>query len=244
MPTQFSLGDGLALRNPNQKRKINREMFTIIAPRYQWITRILSFGQDRYWKKALIQAAPDLTAPLCLDLACGTGDISRLLAARYPASQVLGIDLCTAMLRLSQQHANPAHLHYILADMLFLPVADESLDMVTGGYALRNAPDLDALLLEIFRKLKPGGTALFLDFSRPVEPHRAARQAKLLKFWTRLWGIIFHGNADVYGYIAESLALFPNTDDLRERILKTGFKNFARQEYFGGFTAQISFQKI
>lgn len=244
MKRRFSLGNKSALKDPSQKRQLNREMFAMIAPRYSWITQILSFGRDRSWKKHLINSTPELTAPLCLDLACGTGDITRLLAERYPQGQVLGIDLCTEMLHLAQKQFQPVNCHYILADMLALPIPDHSLDIVTGGYALRNAPDLNLLLEGIYKKLKPNGIAVFLDFSRPIHPRKAKLQAVLLKFWTRLWGVIFHGNADVYGYIAESLALFPNSADLRERILKTGFREFSHQEYLGGFTALVKFQKI
>lgn len=243
MEKQFSFCNSTALKNPCEKRQINREMFAMIAPRYRWITQILSFGCDQRWKQALIDSAPELSMPFCLDLACGPGDISRLLAARYPHSQVMGLDICAEMLRFARQHQPPSHLHYILADMQFLPVPDHSVDVITGGYALRNAPDLDSLLREIYQKLKPGGVALFLDFSLLAQPRKAQRQATLLKFWTRLWGIIFHGNADVYGYIAASLALFPDTEDLRERIVQTGFSNFSRHEYFGGFTALVKFQK-
>jgi ubiquinone/menaquinone biosynthesis methyltransferase len=243
MGSAFSLGNSDALKNPTQKRQINRQMFAIIAPRYQWITQILSFGQDRLWKQSLIRALPDLATPLCLDLACGPGDISLLLAARFSSGTVIGVDISPEMLRLARCSQQPANLHYVLADMQCLPVADQSLDIITGGYALRNAPDLNVLLQVIFQKLKPGGAALFLDFSRPIQPRKANLQAKLLKFWTRLWGRIFHGNAEVYGYIAESLALFPNVQDLRERIMAAGFSQYSCQEYLGGFTALIKFQK-
>jgi ubiquinone/menaquinone biosynthesis methyltransferase len=243
MSCQFSLGDHSALKNPGEKRQLNREMFAIIAPRYRWITQILSFGQDRYWKQALINGQPCLQAPHCLDLACGTGDITRQLANRYPQGQIIGIDLCPEMLQLAKKQNLPANCQYVLADMLALPVADDSVDIITGGYALRNAPDLDALLQVVYQKLKPGGFAAFLDFSRPAHPRKARRQAQLLKFWTRLWGMIFHGNADVYGYISASLALFPNTNELQKRILSIGFQQFSRQEFLGGFTALVKFCK-
>ncbi len=243
MGSAFSLGNGDALKNPSQKRQINRQMFAIIAPRYQWITRILSFGQDRLWKQSLIRAVPDQAAPLCLDLACGPGDISRLLADRFNSGLVIGVDISPEMLHLASRPQRSSNLYYVLADMQSLPVADQSLDIITGGYALRNAPDLNVLLQVIFQKLRPGGAALFLDFSRPTQPRKANLQAKLLKFWTRLWGRIFHGNAQVYGYIAESLALFPNAQDLRGRIMAAGFSQYSCQEYLGGFTALIKFRK-
>jgi len=239
----LSFTDSQALKEPGLKREINREMFAIIAPKYSLITQILSFGCDRYWKQALIKTLPDLAAPTCLDLACGPGDITQLLANRFTDAQVIGLDLCDNMLRLAQQKKTSTHLFYLLADMQTLPFPDHSFDIITGGYALRNAPDLNLLLKEVYRKLKPGGVAVFLDFSRPANSQKAARQARLLKFWTRLWGRIFHGNPEVYGYIAESLALFPNTEDLHHLILENGFNQFSRHEYLGGFTALLRFIK-
>lgn len=124
-----------------------------------------------------------------------------------------------------------------------LPVPDNSVDWITGGYALRNAPDLSALLKNIYLKLKPGGKAAFLDFSKPACPRKAAFQAKILTFWTRMWGIFLHGNSDVYGYIPASLALFPNVEEIKTLILSMGFANFSFREYFGGFTGLIQFTK-
>src|ERR1700743_2386324 len=131
MAGSFSLGNGDALKNPSQKRQINRQMFAIIAPRYQWITRILSLGQDRLWKQALIQALPDQPAPLCLDLACGPGDISRLLAARFNGVRVSRVHISPEMLRLARTPQQSPNLYYVLADMQSLPVADQSLDIIT-----------------------------------------------------------------------------------------------------------------
>lgn len=243
MGHRFSLGDGNALKNPVEKRQINRAVFKIVAPRYQWITRVLSLGRDQSWKRELIKSIPPYSKPVCLDLACGTGDLCRMLTLHNPQSQIIAVDICPEMLHLASQKTSHAQLHYVLADMMALPVADNSVDIVTGGYALRNAPDLDALLAILYQKLKPGGIALFLDFSRPANPYKAAWQAKILTFWTQLWGIIFHGNADVYGYIAKSLALFPNSEELRARILNHGFYEFSQTQYLGGFTTMVKFRK-
>ncbi len=242
MITKFSLGNSEVLKDPNQKRQLNREMFAIIAPKYSKITQILSFGQDRRWKQDLINSLPDLATPFCLDIACGSGDITQQLAFRFPQGKVIGIDICPEMLKQAESKQN-SNCQYVLADMLQLPVADNSIDIVTGGYALRNSPHLKESLKIIFQKLKPGGTAAFLDFSKPANPKKAFLQYKLLKFWTRTWGLVFHRNADVYGYIAESLALYPNQEELRQLILETGFSDYRKVEYLGGFTAFIQFKK-
>lgn len=240
---EFKLGDGSALKNPSEKRQINRAVFKLVAPKYQLITRILSFGRDQAWKRELIASIPQSLNPVCLDLACGTGDIGKMLAAHNPSSRIMAIDICSEMLRIASHKKTNQQIYYVLADMLSLPVADNSVDIITGGYALRNAPDLDVLLAVIYKKLKPGGSALFLDFSRSANPSKARWQAKLLTFWTQLWGILLHGNADVYGYIAKSLALYPNCEELRQKILAQGFREFSQKQYLGGFTAMIKFKK-
>ena len=230
------------LKDPNRKRQLNREMFAIIAPKYARITRILSFGRDRYWKQDLLNSLPHLATPFCLDIACGPGDITQQLALRFPKGRVIGIDICPEMLKLAEPKSLP-NCQYILADMVQPPIADNSIDIVTGGYALRNAPNLKELLKIIYQKLKPGGAAAFLDFSKPVNLKKASLQHQVLKFWTRSWGLAFNNNADVYAYIAESLALFPNEQELRSLIIETGFSNYSRVEYLGGFTSLMNFKK-
>jgi len=86
------------LADPIRKRELNEQLFSVVAPRYDAVTRVLSFDRDRVWKARMVAALPPVTAPVCLDLACGTGDISFLLAAKYPDGQVLGLDLTEAML--------------------------------------------------------------------------------------------------------------------------------------------------
>ncbi|MFW6215617.1 MAG: class I SAM-dependent methyltransferase, partial [Alkalispirochaetaceae bacterium] len=107
-------------------------------------------------------------------------------------------------------------------------------DLVTGGYALRNAPDLDRLLAELARVLRPGGSLAILDFSR--SSHRFPRELQLgiLSFWGRLWGRLLHGNPEVYGYISESLRRFPSTPELEKRLREHGFNSLRSRSFFFG----------
>jgi demethylmenaquinone methyltransferase/2-methoxy-6-polyprenyl-1,4-benzoquinol methylase len=97
-----------------------------------------------------------------------------------------------------------------------------SCDVVTGGYALRNAPDLDAALAETARVLRPAGTAAFLDFSAPRSPVLRRVHYALLLFWGGLWGLLIHGNPRVYAYIARSLARFPDRGTFHNRLRDAG----------------------
>jgi ubiquinone/menaquinone biosynthesis methyltransferase len=154
---------------PARKKFYNEQLFSEVAPKYDFVTKALSLGRDAAWKRHLVNALPDDTiTPRCVDLACGTGDVSFLLADRYPNGTVTGIDLTESMLKLARQRQVPKNLSFTQGDMCDTGIESGSIDIVTGSYALRNAPNLEQALIEIRRILKPGGMAAFLDFSKPT----------------------------------------------------------------------------
>ncbi|WP_319416297.1 class I SAM-dependent methyltransferase [Marispirochaeta aestuarii] len=214
---------------PESKKEYNRMLFTPVAQVYSGITRVLSFGRDAAWKRKLISLLPEIPEPRILDLACGPGDLSFLLALRYPSARIEGIDLNTDMLdraasNLARMPENiQERIHFLPGDMNELPFNDGEFDIVSGGYALRNSPDLGRSLAEIHRMLKPGGYAAFLDFSRSSRKHTGRLQLGLLSFWGRLWGRVYHGNPEVYGYIAESLKSFPDQAEFLRLLEGFGF---------------------
>lgn len=204
-----------ALQTPDAKRDYNRRLFRVVAPRYDLVTRLLSFGRDAAWKRWMLSQLPPTGPRDILDLACGTGDLTRALALRYPAARVTGLDLTPEMLH----HAAPApNVHFRIGDMCHTALPDASQDLITGGYALRNAPDLDTALSEIRRLLRPGGTAAFLDFSAPRSPLLRRLNHTLLLFWGGLWGLLLHRDPRVYAYIARSLARYPDRATLRQKL--------------------------
>ncbi|MDF3128591.1 class I SAM-dependent methyltransferase [Kiritimatiellaeota bacterium B1221] len=200
---------------PESKRQYNRTLFKEVAPRYDLIARVLSFGRDSAWKKWLLKSLPDDGPSQILDLACGTGDLTRALAERYPRAQVTGLDLTPEMLELTH---GPEQIIWKEGDMCKLQENEETNDIITGGYALRNAPDLDTCLGEISRVLKPGGCAAFLDFSAPVSPLFRRIHYGLLWGWGAFWGLCLHGKPSVYVYIAKSLARFPDHQQLHRQL--------------------------
>ncbi|MDP2658986.1 MAG: class I SAM-dependent methyltransferase, partial [Candidatus Deferrimicrobium sp.] len=152
---------------PERKRAYNERHFAEAAPRYDLATRMMSFGRDAAWKRALVDALPGIPSPVCLDLACGTGDVAFLLAGRYPEGVVTGVDLSAPMLAIARERNRFANVQFEQGDLCNLPFPDGSIDVVTGSYALRNAPDLRKAIAEVHRVLSPGGVAAFLDFSTP-----------------------------------------------------------------------------
>lgn len=243
MARRFTLRIGDHLRSPEKKRHYNEEVFTEIAPKYDFITRALSFWRDSHWKRDLIASLPSGESPLCVDLACGTGDITFLLAGRYPQGRAVGLDITEPMLDLARRRNTFPNVRFASQDMGRIEFDTESVDIVTGGYALRNAPDLEVTVEEIRRVLKPEGVAAFLDFSKPSAGLPQRLEYLILKVWAGFWGMLLHRNHEVYGYIAESLQCFPDRVQLRSVFRDRGFTVIASKLYFFGITELLVVRK-
>lgn len=244
MSSRFVLKIGDHLENAETKRYYTERNFSEVAPRYDFITRALSFGQDAAWKRMLISWLPSHESPVCLDLACGTGDIAFLLADKYPCGRIAGVDITEPMLDIARHRNTHPNVSFANQDMGSLDIVSESVDIVTGGYALRNAAELATAIDEIGRVLKPGGVAAFLDFSKPDRKIPQKIEYWGLKTWTGMWGTLLHGNHEVYGYIAESLRRFPDRPHLRDIFRDKGFSVIDSRLFFGGVTELLMVQKL
>ncbi|MGD0077749.1 MAG: ubiquinone/menaquinone biosynthesis methyltransferase [Sedimentisphaerales bacterium] len=243
MANRFNLDMHDYIHRPEGKLVFNKRLFSHIASKYDFVNRILSFGRDTSWKKRLVEDLPEAQAPYCLDIACGTGDITFRLAAKYPSGRIVGLDLTEPMVDLARTRNTFANITFAIGDMCRISYADESFDIVTGGYALRNAPNLEQALLEIRRVMKPGATAAILDLSKSPNWFLQTAQDFLLRFWGGFWGILLHRNPQLYTYIAASLRQFPDSTTLKQLIAKLGFTNIRSRKHFLGFTETIIFQK-
>ncbi len=169
-----------AIQTPDAKRVYNEQLFTRVAPDYDRATWAMSLGRDLHWKRQMVQALPPMTAPRWVDLAAGTGDVTASLAARFPDAEVIGIDLTPAMVDLARARGLRGNVRFAAADMTSTGLPDQWADLVTGSYALRNAPVLDDALKEVHRLLRPGGLAAFLDFAKSPVRWRQAVQLESL----------------------------------------------------------------
>ncbi len=239
MSSMFALEPKTHLNDPHRKRTFNTRLFTEVAPRYDTITRLLSFGRDRIWKDRLIAMLPPVPAPVCLDLACGTGDLARRLLCRYPDGRVIGIDRTAAMIERARSACAGTSAQFILGDMECTGQPDSSIDIVTGGYALRNAGSLSGALAEVRRVLRPGGHAVFLDFSKSDRRRVQRWQYRLLKLWGGYWGLLLHRNPNIYGYIADSLTMYPDRHELASQFRAVGFEVEHSQLFFGGMIEAV-----
>jgi len=233
-PNKFDLKINDYIETPEKKREYNEQHFSEAASRYDFATRAMSLGRDMAWKRQLIALLPDQEQPDCLDLACGTGDVTFMLADKYPQGKVLGLDLTEPMLEIARQRNRSERVEFIKGDMAATDLPDASIDIVTGSYAVRNAPELGQAFKEIHRILRPGGTVAILDFSKPASALFQKIQYKVLQYWCGMWGFLLHGNAEVHSYIATSLKLYPDREALRQLLTGCGFKiKTSRRFYFG-----------
>ena len=205
-----------------------RSMFDAIAPRYDLVNRVMTFGLDRRWRRQTVDALAVPGASLVLDIACGTGDLLVVLgSAGYRA---LGVDLSWGMLR-----AGRSELPLVQGDAQALPIAECSVDAVTCGYALRNVVELDALFSEMARVVRPGGRISLLEVAEP--------EGGVLRAGHQVWfrravpaiGALLSDRA-AYRYLPASTAYLPPTDEVRALLVRAGFSAVNRHALSGGLS--------
>ena len=228
--------------SPERKRQYVRGLFATIADRYDLITILLSYGQDKRWKRRLAALAPKQPRLRALDLACGTGDIAFELASA--GSLVVGLDITPRMLQIARGKPHPSQrVAFVAGDMMALPFPDAAFDLVTTGYGLRNVPDLAAALAEILRVLTPGGQLLSLDFNRPANPVVRWIYLSYLTMVGSALGAVLHRDPDTYRYIPESIKRYPGADGVCALAQAAGFARCSYQRLLGGLIALHSVQK-
>ncbi len=221
-----------AFESPDRKRSHVRGLFATIADRYDLITIVLSWGRDRRWKRRLIELADVHAGERVLDVACGTGDIAMLVRRR--GGLVVGLDVTHRMLQLARAKASGNPLPLVTGDMMALPFASGSFDLVTTGYGLRNVPALTPAVEEVARVLKPGGRMLSLDFNRPES--RVVRAAYLGYLWVvgGALGWLLHRDPETYRYIPESIRRYPGASGVARLLSANGFTGVRVVPLMGG----------
>jgi demethylmenaquinone methyltransferase / 2-methoxy-6-polyprenyl-1,4-benzoquinol methylase len=203
-----------------QDSRLMRAMFGSIAPRYDFVTRILSYGMDRKWKRLGVERAVLPENATVLDLAGGTGDFSKLVREKLPNSRSVVVDITEEMVRLARASGlNEA----VCGDATALPFPDGSFDCVFIGYGLRNFPNLKTALAEIARVTRPGGMMVSLDFFLPPNPVFREMYLGYLYLQGAVWGIMLHGRPRTYSYIADSLRSFVSIEQLSSMLQQMGY---------------------
>jgi demethylmenaquinone methyltransferase/2-methoxy-6-polyprenyl-1,4-benzoquinol methylase len=217
-----------------------REMFARIAPRYDLVNRLMTGGFDERWREAAITVLRAPHGGRIADLCCGTGDIALHLRRRDPSLHVTGVDFCEPMLERARARAggaDPGRLEWIAGDVAALPFPDRALDGAIMGFSSRNLTDLDAVLREVRRVLKPGARFVNLDASKP--PNRLWKACFDAYFYhvVPLLGGWLGGSREAYAYLPQSLTRHPAADALRERFEDAGFVRCGYRRLMGGAIA-------
>jgi demethylmenaquinone methyltransferase/2-methoxy-6-polyprenyl-1,4-benzoquinol methylase len=212
-----------------------QEMFDRIAGRYELLNALMSAGLNRIWNKKALQATGLRPGGRALDLACGTGSLTRDLSKRVGSEgYVLGMDFSKEMIEAAKKRP-ASNVEYLLGDATDLQgVEDGSFDAATIAYGARNIPNLDALFGEMARAVRPGGRVVCLEIARP----RGRFFATFYGLWfDRLvpWlGAKVSGDAWAYSYLPESVKAFVAPGELAEIMRRNGLQNVTWWRFSGG----------
>lgn len=208
-------------------------MFDAVAKKYDFTNDVLSLGQTRVWRKAVVAAVAPLTGEDILDLAAGTGTSTQpfYLAGANPTA----CDFSSGMLEVGREQY--PHLNFVQGDAMKLPFADNSFDAATISFGLRNVQDPTKALAEMARVTRPGGRLVVCEFSHPTwVPFRTLYLEYLMKALPSVATKI-SSNPDAYVYLAESIRAWPNQASLSEMILASGWKTCEYRDLTGGIVA-------
>ncbi|MGK7886751.1 MAG: bifunctional demethylmenaquinone methyltransferase/2-methoxy-6-polyprenyl-1,4-benzoquinol methylase UbiE [Crocosphaera sp.] len=202
-------------------------IFDRIAPVYDQLNSWLSFGQHRIWKQMTVNWSEPKEGCIGLDICCGSGDLSQLLARKVgKTGKVIGLDFSQELLAIAAQRAYDKYptlpLEWIQGDALNLPFEDNTFDCATMGYGLRNVTDISRSLQEIHRVLKPSAKVAILDFHRPSKPWQEGFQKWYLDNLVVPLAE-YYGLKDEYAYIMPSLERFPIGTEQVKLAREVGF---------------------
>lgn len=208
-----------------------RDVFRRIAPRYDLMNRLMTFGMDRRWRRFVIRQAALPRGGRLLDIATGTGDITFEALAHDDRLAAVGADFAPRMMIVGRERPLGHRVRWSAADALNLPFADQTFDAVTHGFLVRNVIDIPRALAEQWRVLKPGGRMVCLDTTPP--PANLLRPF-LLFYLTRIIpviGTLLTGQRDAYTYLPKSTVGFKSPDDLADLMRRAGFVEVAYRRF-------------
>ena len=208
-------------------------MFDDVASRYDITNDVLSLGQDRVWRRAVVAACEALPGQVVLDIAAGTGTSSEPFADS--GVEVVPADFSLGMLKVG--HHRRSDLGFTAADAMRLPFADGSFDVVTMSFGLRNVSDPDAAMREFLRVTKPGGRFVLCEFSHPTN---AALRTVYTKYLMRSLPAVARrvsSNPESYVYLAESIQAWPAQRQMAERVAAAGWSEVQWRNLSGGIVA-------
>lgn len=226
----------------NEKATLVANVFRSVAPKYDLMNDLMSFGLHRIWKKFTIAQAALRPGHIVLDVASGTGDLAKAFAKIVGMNgKVIMTDINEAMLQVGRERLEDAgmmgNLEFVLADAENLPFLDNHFDCITIAFGLRNVTDKSAALRSMYRILKPGGKLLVLEFSRPSSP----LIEKCYDFYSfnviPKLGAAITKDGPSYQYLVESIRMHPDQETLKAMMLEANFEEVDYYNLNGGIVA-------
>lgn len=217
-----------------------RRMFGEIAPRYDFLNHLLSFGIDKYWRWQTVRRVPPQGDAPLLDLCTGTGDLALAYAKRlFPGGRIVGSDFCHEMLDLGRRKGNRAghngRLTFVEADAQRLPFDDNQFQIVCVAFGLRNITDTDRGLREMVRVCQSGGRVAVLEFSMPRrQPIRGLYRWFFRRVLPKVGQAVSKSESNAYNYLPESVGEFPDGEALCQRMRDAGLKDMNFWPMTGG----------
>ncbi|KTD34398.1 ubiquinone/menaquinone biosynthesis methyltransferase [Legionella moravica] len=226
----------------DEKEKKVADVFHSVAKSYDLMNNLMSLGIHHLWKRFTIELSQVRPGQTVLDLAGGSGDLTRLLSRKVGDSgQVVLADINSAMLNVGRDRLLDEglfrNINFVQGNAQCLPFADNTFHCITMGFGLRNVTDKEEALRSMYRVCKPGGKLMVLEFSTPTLPG-----LKPVYDWYSFnilpkVGKFIAQDEESYQYLAESIRMHPNQDDLKEMIEKAGFEDCQYHNLSGGIVA-------
>ncbi|RUO63594.1 bifunctional demethylmenaquinone methyltransferase/2-methoxy-6-polyprenyl-1,4-benzoquinol methylase UbiE [Pseudidiomarina insulisalsae] len=226
----------------NDKQGLVANVFNSVAKKYDIMNDVMSLGIHRLWKRYTIDCSGVRKGMKVLDIAGGTGDLTAQFSRRVgPTGEVVLADINQAMLDVGRDKLRNMglvdNIDYVQANAEELPFADDSFDIITIAFGLRNVTDKQKALESMFRVLKPGGRLLVLEFSKPVPP----MLSQMYDFYSfnvlPKMGQVIAGDAESYQYLAESIRMHPDQDTLKDMMEQAGYEQVTYTNLTGGIVA-------
>lgn len=227
--------------NVDEKAKQVGGVFTSVANSYDVMNDAMSIGLHRLWKRVLVEIAGIKDNDVVLDIAAGTGDIAKLISKQFPSSEIYVSDINNEMLSLGRERSidegfsNNTHFCQLSGEAI--PFNDATFDVITIGFGLRNFTDKSAGLKEMRRCLKKNGRLLILEFSKPNN----LLFSKVYDWYSfnilPKLGALLASDSDSYQYLAESIRMHPDQENLKKLIIENGFEDCKFYNLLNGIVA-------
>lgn len=216
----------------NERKKESYKIFNEIASTYDLLNHLLSLGIDIYWRKKFLNFLPSKNSINALDLATGTGDVAITLIKDNRVKKITGLDLSEGMINIGIEKVKKKKLDdkifLMIGDGVSIPAADNTFDLTTISFGIRNFSDPQKSLNDIHRVLKKSGRLMIMEFSIPRNPLVKNIYFFYFRYLLPKVGNLISKHKDAYTYLNKTVETFPYGDDFLELMKNAGFKNLSK----------------